>query len=204
MPSVPGSAVTFWTSRLSFSPASTNAPSSRTLVQMSLCLSSSDFLERLHRRIGVAALVEIELGKAVARAGRRRRAEDADLDRRKRRIDVLPGLRRVRRPCRTGWRRAPCRCRPGSGSAAARPWLRMKVRPSMPTGTSMTFLTPAAAQASYSLFLICREAFSMSGKFAPTPPQNSFMPAPVPVDSTTTLTFGLSRWNCSATAVVKG
>jgi len=74
----------------------------------------------------------------------------------------------------------------------------------MPTGTSITFFTPAAAQASYSLFLICREAFSISGKFAPTPPQNSFMPAPVPVDSTTTLTLGLSRWNCSAIAVVKG
>ena len=68
----------------------------------------------------------------------------------------------------------------------------------------MTFFTPAATQDSYSLFLIWREAFSMSGKFAPTPPQNSFMPAPVPVDSTTTLTLGLSRWNCSATAVVNG
>ncbi len=48
-----------------------------------------------------------------------------------------------------------------------------------------------------------REAFSTSGCDAPTPAQNSFMPAPVPVDSTTgdlppaLLTF-------SATAVAKG
>ena len=33
----------------------------------------------------------------------------------------------------------------------------------------------------------------MSGNLSPTPAQNSFMPAPVPVDSTITLMPGLAR-----------
>ena len=61
----------------------------------------------------------------------------------------------------------------------------------MPIGTSMTFLTPFLAQSSYSLFFIWRDAFSMSGNLPPTPAQNSFMPAPVPVDSTITLVPGI-------------
>ena len=44
----------------------------------------------------------------------------------------------------------------------------------------------------------------MSGWLSPTPAQNSLMPPPVPVLSTT----GVLNWyllpNCSATAVVKG
>jgi hypothetical protein len=68
----------------------------------------------------------------------------------------------------------------------------------------MTFLTPFLMQSSYSAFFICRDAFSMSGNWRPTPEQNNFIPAPVPVASTTTLIPGLARWNCSATARVKG
>ena len=74
----------------------------------------------------------------------------------------------------------------------------------MPIGTSMTFLAPALAQSAYSLAFIGREASTMSGNCSPTPPQNSLMPAPVPVDSTITLMPGLARWNSSATAVVNG
>ena len=45
----------------------------------------------------------------------------------------------------------------------------------------------------------------MSGNCAPTPAQNNFMPAPVPVDSTIgALKPAFLRANCSATAVVKG
>jgi hypothetical protein len=54
----------------------------------------------------------------------------------------------------------------------------------MPTGTSMILLTPFARQDSTSLGLMRRDALVMSGKFWPTPLQNNFMPAPVPVDST--------------------
>jgi hypothetical protein len=80
----------------------------------------------------------------------------------------------------------------------------MIVRPSMPTGTSMIVLTPLWTQLSYSLFLISREASSTSGCWLPTPAQNSFIPAPVPVDSTVTLMPGLARMKSSATALVNG
>jgi hypothetical protein len=53
-------------------------------------------LERFHRRVGVAALFEIEVGEAVARARGRRWAENPDFDRRQRRVDVLPRLGGVR------------------------------------------------------------------------------------------------------------
>ena len=74
----------------------------------------------------------------------------------------------------------------------------------MPIGTSITCLAPAAWQASYSLFFICREALTMSGNFCPTPSQNNLMPEPVPVDLTITLVPGLAFWKASAIAVVKG
>src|SRR5437868_1726187 len=45
----------------------------------------------------------------------------------------------------------------------------MIVRPSIPTGTSMTVFAPFFTQVSYSLFLICREASSTSGVWPPTP-----------------------------------
>ena len=48
-------------------------------------------LERLHRRIAVAALFKDQFGEAVARPRGRGRAEHANLDRRQRRIDVAPG-----------------------------------------------------------------------------------------------------------------
>ncbi len=44
----------------------------------------------------------------------------------------------------------------------------------------------------------------MSGNWLPTPAQNNFMPAPVPVDSTITLMPGLARMKSSATALVNG
>ena len=44
----------------------------------------------------------------------------------------------------------------------------------------------------------------MSGNWLPTPAQNNFMPAPVPVDSTVTLMPGLARMKSSATALVNG
>jgi len=80
----------------------------------------------------------------------------------------------------------------------------MIVRPSIPTGTSTIVLTPFRTQLSYSLFLISREASSMSGYWLPTPAHHNFMPAPVPVDSTVTLTPGLVRMKSSATALVNG
>ncbi len=81
-------------------------------------------------------------------------------------------------------------------------WIR--VSPSIPTASSMTFLAPALAQSAYSDAFIGREALTMSGKLLPTPEQNNLMPAPVPVDSTIALLPGLARWNASEIAVVKG
>ena len=78
------------------------------------------------------------------------------------------------------------------------------VRPSIPTGNSMTFFAPFFAQSAYSLAFIAREALTASGNCSPTPLQNNLIPPPVPVDSTITLVPALARWNSSATAVVKG
>src|SRR5688572_6372812 len=65
-------------------------------------------------------------------------------------------------------------------------------------------VTPFFLQASISLSLILRDAPVTSGVLSPTPPQNSFMPPPVPVDSTTgVLNFPVLP-NFSATAVVNG
>ena len=51
---------------------------------------------------------------------------------------------------------------------------------------------------------MAREALVKSGVFSPTPAQNSFMPPPVPVDSTTGV-LNLPPWpSFSATAVVNG
>src|SRR3546814_8168922 len=69
----------------------------------------------------------------------------------------------------------------------------------------MISLTPFAWQSSNSDAFIRRDASSMSGCPAPTPAQNSFMPAPVPVDSIMgDFMPGLLLTNCSATAVAKG
>jgi hypothetical protein len=47
--------------------------------------------------------------------------------------------------------------------------------------------------------LIAREASLVSGKLDPTPPQNSFMPAPVPVDFDDHADVWIGpRWNCSS------
>ena len=52
---------------------------------------------------------------------------------------------------------------------------------------------------------IRREAFSISGKRSPTPAQNSFMPAPVPVDLMIGVpSRGLARATRSATALANG
>ena len=53
--------------------------------------------------------------------------------------------------------------------------------PSKPTLIS-TGVTPAALQVSSSVSFMAREALVKSGVFSPTPPQNSFMPPPVPVE----------------------
>ena len=50
--------------------------------------------------------------------------------------------------------------------------------------TSMISLTPFCLHNSISLFLIALEAFVKSGYLAPSPAQKSFIPPPVPVDST--------------------
>ena len=68
----------------------------------------------------------------------------------------------------------------------------------------MTFLAPFFSQSAYSLAFIGRDALTASGNWSPTPPQNSLMPAPVPVDSTITDWPAFARWNSSATAVVNG
>ena len=75
--------------------------------------------------------------------------------------------------------------------------------PSKPTLIS-TGVAPLALQSASSLSLMAREALVKSGVPSPTPEQNSFMPPPVPVDSTT----GVLNWppwpSFSATAVVNG
>ena len=53
--------------------------------------------------------------------------------------------------------------------------------PSKPTLIS-TGVTPLALQVSSSVSLMAREALVKSGVVSPTPPQNSFMPPPVPVE----------------------
>ena len=76
--------------------------------------------------------------------------------------------------------------------------------PSKPIFTSVISVTPALAQASSSDGLIGREALVMSGVSSPTPLQNSFMPPPVPVLSTTGVFIPVFCPNCSATAVENG
>ena len=65
-------------------------------------------------------------------------------------------------------------------------------------------LTPFFWHVSNSLFFMRREALVTSGCDSPTPAQNSFMPPPVPVDSTTGVFMPEVLPNCSATAVVNG
>src|SRR5512134_3554457 len=69
---------------------------------------------------------------------------------------------------------------------------------------SVIAVTPALLQASISLSLILRDAPVISGVPSPTPLQNSFMPPPVPVDSTTGVLNLPALPKLSATAVVKG
>ena len=49
-----------------------------------------------------------------------------------------------------------------------------------------------------------REALVAAGWLTPIPAQNSFMPPPVPVDSTTGVLMLSVLPSCSATAVVNG
>ena len=51
---------------------------------------------------------------------------------------------------------------------------------------------------------MARELLAMSGCWTPTPPQNSLMPPPEPVDSTFGVLKRLVLPNCSATTVEKG
>ena len=78
--------------------------------------------------------------------------------------------------------------------------------PSMPMGISTTELTPFARQLASSDAFMRRDALTMSGVFAPTPSQNSLIPAPVPFCSMTGALYppSLTRANCSATAVANG
>src|SRR3546814_17130788 len=77
-------------------------------------------------------------------------------------------------------------------------------RPSTPTFNSMMLVTPLAEHWATSEALMRREAFDTSGCCAPTPPQNSLTPPPVPVDSTIgRLHFGFFLTNCSDTHVVR-
>ena len=79
-----------------------------------------------------------------------------------------------------------------------------KAIPSLPTMISIISVTPFFAHNSFSLPLIAREALVKSGWLGPKPPQKSFMPPPVPVDSITGV-FMEPRWPCfSATTVAKG
>ena len=68
----------------------------------------------------------------------------------------------------------------------------------------MIEVTPAFLQVSTSLSLILRDAPVMSGVPSPTPLQNSFMPPPVPVNSTTGVLNLPALPKLSATAVVNG
>ena len=74
MPKASGLASSFWTIRLSFSPASTKTPSSRMAWQAFFARPSS-----LAPASVLAAAFHGDLDERVARAARRRRAEDFDL-----------------------------------------------------------------------------------------------------------------------------
>ena len=65
-------------------------------------------------------------------------------------------------------------------------------------------LTPFFWQSANSPFFMRREALVASGWLSPMPAQNSFMPPPVPVDSTTGVLTPAVLPSCSATAVVNG
>ena len=65
-------------------------------------------------------------------------------------------------------------------------------------------LTPFLVQSANSPFFMRREALVASGLLSPTPAQNSFMPPPVPVDSTTGVFMPEVFPKFSATAVVNG
>ena len=76
--------------------------------------------------------------------------------------------------------------------------------PSWPMGISVILATPFRAQVSISLSLILRDAPTMSGVASPTPSQNSLMPPPVPVASTTGALMAPCLANSSATVVENG
>ena len=63
---------------------------------------------------------------------------------------------------------------------------------------------PFCSHALTSESLMRREAFTMSGWSTPTPPQKSFMPPPVPVDSILGVLNPPMFPKCSATVVAKG
>ena len=65
-------------------------------------------------------------------------------------------------------------------------------------------MTPFDWHNSYSDVFMAREAPVISGCASPTPPQNIFIPPPVPVDSTIGEGAPVLLENCSATACVYG
>ena len=80
-----------------------------------------------------------------------------------------------------------------------------RVTPSSPTWISVTWATPFDTHSLASDAFMRREAFSTSGKRSPTPAQNSFIPAPVPVDSMIGVpSFGLARPMRSDTILANG
>ena len=78
-----------------------------------------------------------------------------------------------------------------------------KAIPSLPTINSWK-ATPASAHILVSLLFIARDALVTSGYWTPIPLQNSFMPPPVPVDSTTGVLKPLDCPNFSAAIVENG
>ena len=78
-----------------------------------------------------------------------------------------------------------------------------KVNPSLPRTTSITSVTPLSKHSFASFAFIGLEALVISGKLVPKPPQNNFIPPPVPVGSIVAPLYP-SSLNLSAPIVAYG
>ncbi len=152
-----------------------------------------------------AADEQAELVEAVARAGGRGRTEDLDLLVRQVRRDVRPvpvgvGDELALRVRNLGGEREIELLSVIAISGAALEFAR---NDAVEAHLDLDRLHPVLGASSNSLLVMRREALVTSGVWTPTPEQNSFMPPPVPVDSTIGVLpdFWPKR---SATAVVNG
>lgn len=205
MPIAFGLAAIFCTIRLSFFALLDIGAIGAHLGAQILVLVLVAVLQCLHGRICFTALGQDQFGDLPISGARSRRwAVNDNGNGRKRRVDVAPVFSSLRL-FQTDWRRAPLdvfrrQFHFGACSGFG------KAIPSRPTWTSMISSAPFLTQSSRILISSCdARPFRYRGVGHPHRPQNSFMPAPVPVDSITgDFMSGLAFAVASDTAVAKG